>query len=151
MRGVFTKVISRIKNKLAGDFIIGNSDNPYLIRWYIIPRNRWFNIYLHKFLKDDYDEALHDHPWYSLSFLLKGQYREITRNGVRIFKAGSVIYREAEYAHRIELIDNKTCWTLFLTGPEVREWGFLCPKGWRHWKEFVSLVENNSKKGKGCG
>lgn len=30
-------------------------------------------------------------------------------------------------------------WTLFVTGPVMRQWGFHCPdKGWRHWKEFTA-------------
>ncbi|EIC64345.1 hypothetical protein [Mycobacteroides abscessus] len=33
---------------------------PYLLRWYVIPRNRWVNVYLHKFLRDDEDRALVD-------------------------------------------------------------------------------------------
>ena len=37
----------------------------YLSRWHIIPRNRYFNIYLHKFVGSDDDRALHDHPWRS--------------------------------------------------------------------------------------
>src|SRR3546814_8204117 len=39
------------------DITIGGEDNPYLRRWYIIPRNRWFNVYLHEFLRDDDDRA----------------------------------------------------------------------------------------------
>ncbi|SID67872.1 Protein of uncharacterised function (DUF550) [Mycobacteroides abscessus subsp. abscessus] len=48
---------------------------PYLLRWYVIPRNRWLNIYLHKFLRDDDDRALHDHPWWFVSLMLWGQYK----------------------------------------------------------------------------
>jgi len=32
------------------DFVIGRAGAPYLERWWVIPRNRWFNIYLHHFL-----------------------------------------------------------------------------------------------------
>jgi hypothetical protein len=52
--------------KIAGsrppDFVIGG-DSPYMLRWWIIPRNKFFNIYLHRFLRSDDDRALHDHPW----------------------------------------------------------------------------------------
>jgi len=37
-----------------------------------------------------------------------------------------------------------------MTGPRVREWGFHCPNGWRHWKDFVSQ-ENKGEQGVGCG
>jgi hypothetical protein len=28
------------------------------------------------------------------------------------------------------------CWTLFVAGRWKRRWGFMCPDGWRHWREF---------------
>jgi hypothetical protein len=58
------------------DFIIGGQANPYLLRWWIIPRNRFFNIYLHRFLRSDDDRALHDHSWCNVSILLDGAYYE---------------------------------------------------------------------------
>ncbi len=33
----------------------GTEEVPYLQRWWVIPRNRWFNIYLHKFQHSDDD------------------------------------------------------------------------------------------------
>lgn len=69
--------------KRKPDLCIGGEDSPYLKRWWLIPRNRFFNVYLHQFLKDDDDRALHDHPWWSVSFLLKGRLREITKKGVK--------------------------------------------------------------------
>ena len=35
------------------DFIIGGAERPYIRRWWIIPRNKLFNIYLHQVLRDD--------------------------------------------------------------------------------------------------
>ena len=61
-------------------FIIGGRHRPYLLRWYLIPRNRFFNLYLHKFLRDDDDRALHDHPWWFASLILRGGYTEIVRD-----------------------------------------------------------------------
>lgn len=29
---------------------IGGEDDPYLLRWYLIPRNKRLNIYLHQFI-----------------------------------------------------------------------------------------------------
>lgn len=123
---------------------LDNTDNiPYMERWHIIPRNRFFNIYLHHFLKSDYDRALHDHPWWSISFILKGEYKEHTPKGKpKIYRAGNIKLRGAKYTHRIEL-HKGPCWTLFITGPRVREWGFFCKDGWRHFEEFL-------KDGKGC-
>jgi hypothetical protein len=42
------------------------------------------------------------------------------------------------------------CWSLFITGPRRREWGFWCPKGFVHWKKFVDM-KNPGEVGPGCG
>lgn len=118
------------------DFVIGRSSGPYLRRWWVIPRNDWFNIYLHEFLHDDDDRALHDHPWWSVSLLLNGEVIENTPAGSVRFRTGTIKVRSATYSHRIELIDSKPAWTLFITGPKIREWGFHCPKGWIPWTRF---------------
>lgn len=60
------------------DGIDGGERRPYLTRWHLIPRNRWFNLYLHKFVHGDDERALHDHPWPSASLLLEGRYIEHT-------------------------------------------------------------------------
>ena len=100
--------------KLSGEVevdetYIGGKENPYLLRWWVIPRNRFFNVYLHKFLRDDDDRALHDHPWLSLSVILKGGYVEHTAKEVRRREAGSIIFRRAKHAHRIELLREGFC------------------------------------------
>lgn len=124
---------------------------PYLLRWYVIPRNSRFNIYLHKFLKSDEDEALHDHPWWFASLILNGEYVEHRKDATTHRKAGSVALRRSKTAHRVELLQEVTSsdagwtmyreapvWTLFFTGPKRREWGFHCPKGWIPWTKFTA-------------
>jgi hypothetical protein len=148
-------LISRIAMRRPPDVIIGGHEDPYLLRWWVIPRNRVFNIYLHLFLRDDDGRALHDHPWAWCSILLRGEYIEhtIADGGIhyrRLRKAGSVKLSLPSRAHRIELTD-KACWTLFITGPHVREWGFHCPdRGWVHWRDFVAKDEPGAV-GPGCG
>jgi hypothetical protein len=61
------------------DFVIGRAGRPYLRRWWVIPRNRWFNIYLQEILQDDDDRALHDHPWVNCSIILRGSYQAMQR------------------------------------------------------------------------
>lgn len=144
------------------DFIIGGPDNPYMLRWWVIPRNPFFNIYLHKFLRDDDDRALHDHPWASCSIILKGGYLEhLPGDEVKYRRRGNVVCRRARQAHRIRLrraywlLQPNPCetiipaWSLFITGPRVREWGFHCPQGWRHWKEFTN-PHDSGQVGRGC-
>lgn len=141
------------------DFIVGGADNPYLLRWFLIPRNRLFNVYLHKFVRDDDDRALHDHPWWFISIMLRGMYTEVVAhddegNGRGFVRAApSIAFRTATHRHRVvlETREGKSvpCWTVVITGPRVREWGFWCPQGWRHWKEFTA-GKNGETVGKGC-
>jgi hypothetical protein len=71
---VADRLIARVTRR-APDFLIGGADDPYIRRWWVIPRNRWFNVYLHQFLRSDDDRALHDHPWANCSILLRGATR----------------------------------------------------------------------------
>lgn len=179
------------------DFVVGAEaeGGPYLRRWYITPWRGWYrnvpehartrwqrfairvarwlpNLYLHEFLRDDDDRALHDHPSWALSFILRGAYREhtIDAGGIhrrRWFLPGSLRFLGTRHAHRIELlrdirtieangevaydsaVDTST-WTLFLFGPTVREWGFHCPeRGWVHWKRFTAAGKPGEV-GRGC-
>lgn len=128
------------------DFVIGND---YLRRWWVVPRNDYANLYLHEFRASDDDRALHDHPWASTSVIIAGRYLEHTPDGAFERKAGDVVSRAAEALHRVELFPEETAITLFFTGPKVREWGFACPQGWRHWTEFVD-TSDTGRVGRGC-
>src|SRR5206468_2477855 len=109
---------------------------------------------------------LHDHPWWSISVLLLGAYREVVpanaalpsgETVVHVRVTGDVAWRRAAAAHRIQLLHSagvprreKTCWTLFITGPHIREWGFHCPKGWVHWRTFTNPLDGGRTIGRGC-
>lgn len=138
------------------DHVIGGEANPYLRRWHITPRGDGPAVYLHHFLRSDDDRALHDHPWPSIGLLLQGAYTEHLPGGERqLVRAGDLISREAQTAHRVELLRDgpdgpeRPVWTLFVTGPRVREWGFHCPQGWVHWRDFTA-GEAGELVGRGC-
>lgn len=153
------------------DFLIGPSDeDPYMKRWWVIPRNRFFNIYLHHMLHDDDDRAAHDHPWWSLSLCIDGVIDEhelipledpryadgmhvIDENFMcwqrNLIVEGDFKWRGKNYAHRLTLPKGEA-WTLFITGPVIRTWGFHCPKGWVPWKDFVNS-DKPGQPGRGCG
>jgi hypothetical protein len=131
------------------DFPIGGDVDPYILRWWVIPRNPWSNQYLHDIRRSDDDRALHDHPWPNTSFLIFGSYIEHTPEGSFVRKAGDVIFRPASAFHRLEVIPGQRAISLFTTGPKVREWGFACPQGWVHWQDFTS--EDGKFVGRGCG
>lgn len=167
-------------------FIIGPLDNPYLWRWHLLPRNRWFNIYLHKVLRDDDDRALHDHPYDNISVVLKGGYTEVVPHGLRwtadwahdehvadgnmAYVAqpphdrhwrgpGSILFRKAWEPHRLELPmkgdamnwHKEPSWSLFITFPRKRAWGFWCKRGWVPQTEYVRKTEHGNEIGIGCG
>jgi hypothetical protein len=137
------------------DFIIGTDDDPYLHRWRLFPKNGLFNVYLHHFLRSDDDRALHDHPYANVSFILKGSYLEHMDKGatpyIRRYRGQfAIVFRRAATPHRVELIGDSKPWTLFLSGPRVREWGFHCLQGWVPWQKFVEVRPGGNAVGKGC-
>ena len=113
--------------------VIGEPDAPYLHRWFLIPRNRWLNIYLHRFLRSDDPRALHDHPWWFASVVLAGDYIDVTTTCRRVRRRGSIAVHRAARRHRVCLLVDQhgretRCWTVIVTGPHVRQWGFWCPR-----------------------
>lgn len=135
---------NRIRSRLRDGHV--PVPNAFLRRWFLWRKNRWTNGYLHNFTRDDDDRALHDHPWWNFSVLLKGSYIEhtIAAGGIHkreILTAGDVKLRRARDAHRVECLkdangDPIPCWSLFITGPVRRRWGFHCPGEWKHHKDF---------------
>lgn len=147
------------------DLIIGPSSNPYLYRWHIL-RVFGYQLALHKMMRDDDDRALHDHRSWNVSLILRGGYHEITFGDYpggparpfawlvrRWRRPGSIIFRDATTPHRLTVGPRGPSWSLWLRGPPLREWGFHCPKDWRHWREFCGEDYTDggvSTVGKGC-
>lgn len=151
----------RIMRSRSPDFIVGTEADPYMLRWYAIPRNKLFNIYLHEFVRSNDPRALHDHPWVNLSIIVQGCYVEhtIAAGGIhrRIeYSAGTLRLRSPFFAHRVEIAPGTRPRTIFITGPVLRQWGFHCRLGWRSFKDFVRIVPGPdgsrvSQIGEGCG
>lgn len=126
----------------------------YMSRWYLLPRNRWLNVYLHRYRGPDPDPCLHDHPWDNVSLILKGGYLEkvldlehcrvdvalgsdrVAQLPVQLIarRAGDVVIREATQPHTIDSLLAVPTWTLFATGPLIRKWGFHRLAGWVEFK-----------------
>jgi len=128
----------------APDEVIGDA---YMRRWHLRRKPGRHNLYLHRYEGSDDDRALHDHPWRSIGIVLWGDVREITESGERRLWPLAPKYRSAEYAHRLQL-KSRFAITLFFTFPKEREWGFLCPRGWVHWREFTD--SSGKQTGAGC-
>lgn len=163
--------------KRTADFVIAPHGEAVMSRWYLIPRNRWFNLYVHRLDRAD-PQSLHDHPWWNISILLKGRRWEYVPDSppsryeaqanahpssiespawLRKFRAlryqmfrkilrrpGSIVFRHAVDAHRLETIGGPS-YSLFVTGPVVREWGFWLPTGWVLFKDYVEVVDGVSR------
>ncbi len=146
----------RVMASRPPDFRIdpAGTGRPYLERWWLTRRRRWGRIYLHRILRSDDDRALHDHPWPYLTLILSGGYVEhtILPGGVhqrRYLGPGRVAVHGARRAHRLEIAGVEAV-TMFVCGPRVRDWGFHCPQGWRHWRDFVA-PDDAGRDGRGCG
>jgi len=115
-------------------------EEPYLERYYLFLRERNlfpFNIFLHRFIKSDPDD-LHDHPWSFRTIILLGGYWEYTKKGK--FWRGPLNYRynSADTFHRIELDKNiPYCWTLFIPGQKIKDWGFETESGWVQHENYL--------------
>lgn len=108
--------------------IIGDDPaEPYLLRWFLIPRNPLINIYRHRFCRSD-PSVPHDHPWHFASVVVKGRYREISERRTIVRRPGSVAFRRASSRHRVELLAGEPVTTVIVTGPRCRRWGFWCPR-----------------------
>lgn len=114
----------------------------YMYRWYVIPRNRWFNIYFHLFEGSD-EPVFHDHPWYSWGMLLEGSYIEHTPYGDNFYRDGESGFRSPEFLHWLEV--NNPAKTIFVTGPVLRVWGFLVNGKWVPFHEHLDVPKNHPK------
>lgn len=156
-----------------------NIHDPTYWRWFVWPRNRWVNAYLHNFRHDD-DEHLHDHRAFNISFLLQGRYFEERfirkpREGyplpeIRKRLMPRIIMRLPATPHRIVLdrdVEGREVriWSLFIKFPDVRDWGFWCPGlprtperssqcRWVPWQQYVQGLDPTAvgygQRGAGC-
>lgn len=123
----------------------GNLCPTYLYRWTVMA-TRWFNVYLHHFVADDWSRDLHDHPRRFISIGLWGGYFEDTPTGTRLFYAPWIRTFPAEHIHRLRLVSN-SCWTLVIVlKPSTREWGFWHAGQWIHWRKYVGSDESKLMK-----
>lgn len=131
----------------------------YMERWMI--QTPWFAFRVHRILRSDADEHLHDHPWHFASFLLTGGYAEVLPETqpheegfetstpwpgapVQIVerKRFSIVVHRATDLHKLVL--TKPVWTLVVTSDKVRNWGFRTPTGWVSWKEYEATKHQTS-------
>lgn len=121
--------------------INGPDQKPYLERYHVLSLPFGYRAYLHRFVASDPGRGLHNHPWNrAMSFVLSGHYEEIRMtdaqhdNAVikRKIGAGSLNWINGSIFHRINLIEDRECWTLFIHSPSAQPWGFLRQKEYQY-------------------
>lgn len=139
------------RRNLAGlpHLTITKDGDPYLTRWWLLPygetryraRRHMPAVLLHRIHRPDHDRAMHDHPWWFVTIVLRGGYVERRDvNGlvqVQYRRAGRWAFRRATDLHTIASVEENT-WTVCVVGPKRREWGFMGPDGWVDWRTFTA-------------
>lgn len=129
------------------DEVIGRPADPMMLRWHILKVWKLPRVYLHKFLRSDDDRAPHDHPWWFISILLRGTYVEHINGRIKIRTAPAICFRSTKDRHRVELLSALVdsthgyikplpTWSIIITGPVVRRWGFWCDEKFIPSREF---------------
>ncbi len=132
----------------------GHRCPTYLYRWFLM-RTRWFKVYLHHFVADDWSLDLHDHPKRFISIGLRGSYIEYTPDSSilglgekwQIFKAPWFRSFPAEHIHRLKMprsggangtpLKIHDCWTVVIVLRGTREWGFWHLGRFIPWLSYV--------------
>ena len=127
------KLWKRIKKALGLGLphaLITHNGSPYMMRWRLGPK--WLpGLRVHHIYRSDAGRELHDHPFSFVSFVLRGGYWEDRADGSRKwYGPGSIIFRQAETLHRLEVPIGKTAWTFVIRGRIRRQWGFQTRHGW---------------------
>lgn len=109
--------------------------NAVLLKRYYLLQLPFLAVYLHYLAASDEDRALHCHPWSFVTILLTSGYHEHTPALKLWHRRFSILFRPAEWLHRLELM--KPCWTLVFRFRRRRLWGFWSPEqGWVDWKTY---------------
>lgn len=147
------KIIARLLYRLTANRpcrLIDIDGRPYLERYYL-GQLLGITFYLHRFVRDDDERHLHNHPWnHALSLVLCGRYTEIkaepsTSAHIRLNAANLILlttsvvrwcnYIGRDDFHQISGVKPET-WTLFMHTPRTQRWGFL-----RRTSQHIPLYE----------
>lgn len=129
--------------RIKRDEILAPGGAVYMRRWYL--ETLLFSLRIHHILTEDPDDGcVHDHPWSFLSLILRGWYRELRVGSAAFPCVGrrnehSIAFRRAESLHRIVEVSPGGAWTLVMTGPKRRSWGYVDEGGWIHWRTRAEI------------
>lgn len=106
---------------------LGLAECPYVYR-YGIASDRLGSLRLHRWKASDDPRYLHDHPWWFITFVLRGGYYDIQDDGAfDTVRAPAIRFRSAHHKHSVQVMPGGAT-TILLTGPKKRRWGFWVTK-----------------------
>ena len=138
---LLSQILYRISALFRCRIINGPDQQPYLERYHLLRLPFGYRFYLHRFVASDPGRGLHNHPWRrAFSIVLAGSYEEVRMLGAdnnnaiirRKIRSGNFNWIKGGIFHRINLIDDRECWTLFVHGPSSQSWGFLQPRNYSY-------------------
>lgn len=161
----FIKRVCVRKNEYRKGHLTHADGSLYMGRWGLF-ETTWLSARVHYIASDDYDRALHDHPWAFVSLVLSGGYEEIRpevndennwmpqSDGslVEVWHsswrgAGSIAYRRPTDRHMVVGVRPGT-YTLFFYGRARQWWGFYTRTGKVFWQDFGGMhIALSTKRG----
>ena len=130
-------LLKRLPSKIIGGDC-PEQKGDLLQRWYLFPPRPPDGspaLMIHCFLRSDYDRSVHDHPWNFITFPLQGYIEHYPDGTAKFIKPFRFYFRPAEWQHWVEVVQPKT-WTVIFKFRSRRQWGFITPKGWVHWRDM---------------
>lgn len=129
----------------------GHKEGLYLRRWCLFTCP-WGRVYLHNLIGPDPDRDPHNHPWNARVLVLRGSYVQYIVTGPNQVRSQHIRWTNTLGAgyHRIISVRPNT-WTLTLTGPVVRSWGFLRNTVHIHWKIYIEHYQRQFMAASGLG
>lgn len=89
---------------------------------FVLLKNRYFSVYLHKLSAPEWHPKCHDHPWWFIAFLIWPGYMEMIADKSEHRRwPFSILYRPATFTHNV-ITPYGTSWSLILAGPKTRDW-----------------------------
>jgi len=136
-------IVERVLRAVFKHRDIDHGGDLYLRRFYVGPEVRGWQLMLHKLCRPDRERIPHDHPWDFATLCLSGGYTEEVADaggGAKFsnLMPGEARLRSAEHTHRIVKVFG-VAWTLVLSGPRRRTWGFWDGKNFTDWRTYLKV------------
>lgn len=128
--GLVGRLVLALASRFPTDELRSPDGQLYMRRHYLWVTRRRRHLRVHVIRRSDDLRALHDHPWSFWSLGISGGYLEHTPRGARLWRAPFLRRMRAEDLHALELPGGGWAVTVILTGPKIRDWGFVVDGTW---------------------